>query len=120
MLGNVTLTRIPKKSILFLELDEAAIVTSGQLYLYSHYEDVACPCLQAIFNPGDIVGLKELAKGMTVNQHSWLVTNNDCDVFLSSKEYVRYLWHLMKKSKSGKGIVEEMLKKSSGMSGLSE
>ena len=45
MLGNITLTRIEKKGILFLEHDEAAIIVSGQLYLYSHEEDVACPCL---------------------------------------------------------------------------
>ena len=30
------------------------------------------------------------------------------------------MWHIMKKSKSGKGIVEEMLMKSPGMNGLSE
>ena len=66
------------------------------------------------------MGLKELAKGMTVNQHSWLVTHNQCDVFLTSKEYARYMWHIMKKSKSGKGIVEEMLMKAPGMSGFSE
>ena len=67
MLSNVTLTKIEESGIMFLEDNEAAIVVSGQLYLYSHMEDVACPCLNAIFNPGDVIGLPEIANGKTVN-----------------------------------------------------
>ena len=67
MLSNVTLTKIEESGIMFLEDNEAAFVVSGQLYLYSHLEDVASPCLNAIFNPGDVIGLPEIANGKTVN-----------------------------------------------------
>lgn len=72
-LNKVTLTRVEPRGVLFLKPDESAIVIAGQLQLFSHEEDVAYPCLQAIFNPGDIVGLPEITNGWTTQQHDWIV-----------------------------------------------
>ena len=63
MLTHVTLKKIPKRSLLFLEKSEAAIIVAGQIYMFSHEEDVACPCLQAIYNNGDIIGIEKLDNG---------------------------------------------------------
>ena len=45
LLSHVTLRKVPKRTLLFLEDKEAAIIVAGQLYLFSHEEDVACPCI---------------------------------------------------------------------------
>ena len=39
---------------------------------------------------------------------------------MTTKEYARFMWHLMKKSKSGVGIVEDMIRKSPCLSSISE
>ena len=80
------------------------MIVGGQLYLFSYAEDVAAPCLEAIFNPGDIVGLPEISKGWSLNQHDWLVAYNKCDIFMTSKEYMKYMWWNMKKNTSNKVV----------------
>ena len=84
MLTKVTLVRVPAKSVLFIESDEAAVIVNGQLLLFSHEEDVGCPCLQAIYNSGDILGLPSIDNGWSVAQHSWICSEEDCDVFMLS------------------------------------
>ena len=81
---------------------------------------MGCPCLNAIFNPGDVIGIPEIANGKTINQHSWMINHNECDVFMTTKEYARFMWHIMKKSKSGSGIVEDMIRTSPCLATISE
>ena len=107
MLKHVSLKKISKKSLLFLEKQEAAIIVAGQIFMFSHEEDVACPCLEAIYNPGDIIGIDKLDNGWSRDQHTWLVANDDCDIFLIATGYVNFLWEKMKKFKSN--IVADML-----------
>lgn len=92
MLTKVTLHTVEKNSVLFLASNEAAIVLSGQLFLFSHKEDVGAPCVQAIYNPGDILGVDEIDSGWSREQDSWIVAREECDVFLLSREYALYLW----------------------------
>lgn len=73
------------------------MIVAGQLYLFNHSKDVACPSVQAIYTPGDIIGISEISNGWTRQQHDWIVANNDCDIFVCSREYVSYLWHIMKR-----------------------
>lgn len=118
LVSHVTLHKVEKRTLLFLEQSEAAIIVAGQIYLFSHEEDVACPCLQAIYNPGDIIGIEQLDNGWSRAQHSWLVANEDCDVFLCAKGYVNYMWDRMKKFKSN--IVADMLQQTNGFAQMSE
>ena len=39
---------------------------------------------------------------------------------MTTKEYARFMWHIMKKSKSGKGIVEDFIRTSACLSTISE
>jgi CRP-like cAMP-binding protein len=96
MLSKVSLTRLEKRSCLFLDKDEVAIVVSGQMYLFLHSEDVACPQLSSILNPGDIIGFKEIDNGLSCDEHAWICTPHPTDIFKMSKEYMKYLWHKMK------------------------
>lgn len=96
LLTKVTLHTVEKRTVLFLKPDEAAIMLTGQLYLFSHKDDVASPCVQAIYNPGDIIGVSEIDEGWSREQDSWIVAREECDIFLVSIEYIKYLWDLMK------------------------
>ena len=62
-LCKVTLRTVKKGTLMFLDEDEAAVIVAGQLYLFNHSKDVACPSVQAIFNPGDILGMSEISNG---------------------------------------------------------
>ena len=86
--------------------------------MFSHEEDVACPCLEAIYNPGDIIGIDQLDNGWSRDQHTWLVANENCDIFLMATSYVNFMWDKMKKFKSN--IVADMLQQTSGFSQMSE
>ena len=97
LLTKVSLKTVKKGTLLFLQEDEAAIIVAGQLYLFDHEDDVACPVVQAIYSAGDIIGISEISNGWTRKQNDWIVANNDCDIFICSKEYICYLWHIMKK-----------------------
>lgn len=88
---------VKKGTLLFLEEDEAAVIVAGQLYLFNHSKDVSCPSVQAIYNNGDILGIPEISNGWTRQQHDWIVAREDCDIFLTSREYLSYMWHIMKK-----------------------
>jgi len=50
---------------MFLQEDEAAVIVAGQLYLFNHDRDVACPSVQAIYNPGDVLGISEISNNWT-------------------------------------------------------
>jgi hypothetical protein len=45
MLSHVTLRKLPKRSLLFLEDNEAAVIVAGQIYLFSHEEDLGAPSI---------------------------------------------------------------------------
>lgn len=47
-----------------------------------------------------------------------MVARNDCDIFVCSREYLQFMWHIQK-SKLQSGVVD-MIKAGSGFSGLSE
>lgn len=47
-----------------------------------------------------------------------MVARNDCDIFVCSKEYMSFMWHIMKKGLQNK--VVEMCKISDGLSTFSE
>ena len=79
---------------------------------------MACPSVQAIFNPGDILGVSEISNDWTRQQHDWIVAREDCDVFVCSIEYMRFMWHIMKKGLQNE--VVDMLKTAPGMSRMSE
>ena len=64
-LCKVTMRTVKKGTLLFLQEDEAAVIVAGQLYLFNHAIDVACPSVQAIFNAGDILGISEISNGWT-------------------------------------------------------
>ena len=97
LLCKVTLRTVKKGTLLFLAEDEAAVIVAGQLYLFNHDTDVACPSVQAIYNAGDLLGIPEIANGWTRQQHDWIVAREDCDVFVCSREYLSFMWHIMKK-----------------------
>jgi hypothetical protein len=56
MMRKTDLRVVNANKLLFLDDDKSGIVLNGQLYLFSHSNDVATPILQAIYNPGDIIG----------------------------------------------------------------
>jgi len=109
-LCKVTLRTVKKGKLLFLQEDEAAVIVAGQLYLFNHSKDVSCPSVQAIYTPGDIMGISEISNGWTRQQHDWIVANNDCDIFVCSREYLTFMWHIMKKGMQKE--VVSMLRKS--------
>ena len=53
--------------------DQSAIVINGCLHLFSHTVDVQTPILQAIYNPGDIIGNSQIDKGWSRDTHSWIL-----------------------------------------------
>ena len=59
----------------------------------SHSENVACPKLSAICSGGDILGYKEIDNGLSADEHTWIVAPHECDIFILSLDYVKYLWH---------------------------
>jgi hypothetical protein len=86
--------------------------------LFSHEEDVACPCLQAILSPGDVIGIEKLDNGWSRAQHSWMVANEDSDIFVCASNYVCFMWDKMKQFKSN--IVADMLQQTNGFTQMSE
>lgn len=84
-LTKVTLRKIKKGTLMFLQEDEAAVIVAGQLYLFNHDKDVACPSVQAIYNPGDVLGISEISNNWTRRQHDWIMARNDCDIFVCSR-----------------------------------
>lgn len=65
LLCKVTLKTVKKGTLLFLHEEEAAIIVAGQLYLFNHAKDVACPSVQAVYTAGDILGISEISNGWT-------------------------------------------------------
>ncbi len=63
MMRKTDLRVINANKLLFLDDDKSGIVLNGQLYLFSHSKDVATPILQAIYNPGDIIGNSAIDQG---------------------------------------------------------
>jgi hypothetical protein len=72
-------------------------MVSGQMQLFSHSEDVASPCIASLLNPGDIIGFDEIDNGLSNDEHSWVCAPDRADIFILSKEYMKYLWDKMKK-----------------------
>jgi len=99
---------IHKHNLLFLEPDQCAIIINGNLNLFSHKEDVATPILQAIYNPGDIIGNKSIDGGNSRDTHSWIIAYKDCDILLMNIEYCDYLWDKMKSSSDKNYIAKKM------------
>lgn len=118
LLCKVTLRTVKKGTLLFLDEDEAAIIVAGQLHLFNHDRDVACPSVQAVYNPGDILGIGEISNEWTRRLHDWLVARNDCDIFVCSREYMQYLWHIQKKGLQDN--VVQMIKSGMGFANISE
>lgn len=73
---------------------------------------MASPCLQAIYSPGDILGVEQLDNGWSRSQHTWLVGNEDCDIFVCAQQYLKFMWDKMKHFKSN--IVADMLQQTNG------
>jgi hypothetical protein len=67
------------------------------MFLYSHSEDVAAANISAILNPGDIIGFDEIDNGLSNDEHTWISAHHRADIFVLSKEYIKYLWDKMKK-----------------------
>lgn len=89
---------VQRDELLFLEPDQCAIIINGNLFLFSHKQDVATPSLQAIYNPGDIIGNPSIDKKWSRDDHSWIIAYQECDILIINKEYVDYLWDKMKAS----------------------
>jgi len=53
------------------------------------------------------MGIDKLDNGWSRAQHSWMVANEDCDIFVLAANYVEYMWDKMKQFKSN--IVADML-----------
>ena len=50
--------------------------------------------------------------------HDWMVAREDCDIFVCSREYMNFMWHISKKGLQ-KNVVE-MLSAGPGFSRMSE
>jgi len=99
---------IQKHFLLFLEPDQCAIVINGNLNLFSHKTDVATPILQAIYNPGDIIGNSSIDGGWSRDTHSWIIAYQSCDILIMNKEYVDYLWDKMKSCSKASFIADKL------------
>lgn len=96
MLTKITLKRLEPNSVLFFKGEEAAIIVSGQLHLLSHEEDLACPYIAATYNPGDVIGIN-IDNGWHNAKHSWICAWEECNVFMISTTYLKYMWDNMKR-----------------------
>jgi tetratricopeptide (TPR) repeat protein len=119
MMKKTDLRVVSKRSLLFLEPDQCAIVVNGNLNMFSHKNDVAVPILQAVFTPGDIIGNAAIDKGWSRDTHSWIIAYQDCDILVMNIEYVNYLWDKMKQS-SKKNYIAEKIKDRPWFKNMSE
>lgn len=113
------LRTIGKDSLLFLEDDESAIIVNGNLYCFTHKDDVSTPSLQAIFNPGDIIGNSKIDGGWSRETHSWIIAYNNCDILVMKTAYVDFLWDKMKESHIVK-LIATRLQSSTSFKNISE
>jgi len=118
LLEKCSFRRVDERGILFLQPEEVAIVVSGRLFLYSHSEDVASPCISAILNAGDIIGFDEIDNGLSNDEHSWISAPHQADIFVLSKEYLKYLWDKMKKFDNS--VLVDLFQSSPSMRKMSE
>ena len=95
MMKKADLRIVKQQHLLFLEEDQSAIVINGCLHLFSHTVDVQTPILQAIYNPGDIIGNSQIDKGWSRDTHSWILAYQECDILVINTQYVNYLWDKM-------------------------
>lgn len=70
---------------------------------------MAVPSLQAIYNPGDIIGNSDIDGAWSRESHSWIIAYQECDILVINKEYVDYLWDKMKSSSEVNYIAERMM-----------
>jgi hypothetical protein len=110
MMKKTDLRVIRRHELLFLEPSQCAIIVNGHLNLFSHKQDVAVPSLQAIYNPGDIIGNSAIDGDWSRESHSWIIAYQDCDILVINKEYVDYLWDKMKSSSEVHYIAEKMMR----------
>jgi hypothetical protein len=59
--------------------------------LICHEQNLATPYVAATYNPGDCIGLN-IDKGWTDAEHSWIVSWEECDVFMIADGYLEYMW----------------------------
>jgi len=119
MMKKTDFRTIQKHFLLFLEPNECAIIINGNLNLFSHKDDVATPILQAIYNPGDIIGNSAIDGGWSRDTHSWIIAYNSCDILIMNKEYVDYMWDKMKSS-SKASYIADRLKTQTWFKGITE
>jgi len=97
-----------KHNLLLLDPDESAILIRGNMYLFSHKEDVKIPSLQAVFSPGDIMGNSAIDNGWTREVHSWIITYAQCDILVIKTKYLDYMWEKMKNSSLAKPLASRL------------
>ena len=119
MMKMCDLRVVNKQSILFLDASENAVVIRGQLFLFSHTNDVETPQLQAILSQGDVIGNKAIDNGWSTDTHSWIVSYEETDVLVLKQDYMDYLWDKMKKSAVASEMADRM-QRSECFKGLSE
>jgi CRP-like cAMP-binding protein len=118
MLKKVTLKKIKKNEVLYLQKDEAVVIVTGNLHMISYENDIMVPNVVSKFTAGDIIGLPEIDNGWSRTEHCWIVAWEECDLFYISADYLRYMWDQMKQLKST--LVQQLLTRTPIMREVSE
>ena len=95
MLAKVILKRIDKQKCLFLYGEQVAVVVAGSMQIVSHETSISEPTVMALVDPGDIIGLAQIDNGVSVDPNCWIYACEQCDVFILSKDHLRYMWDQM-------------------------
>ena len=96
LVKKVTLRKLKKGEVLYLNKDEAVIVLTGKIHMMSYKNDLMCPHVSRLYHPGDIIGLPAIDDGWSTAEHSWPFTMEDCDLFFISQNYMSFMWDQMK------------------------
>lgn len=110
LIKRVTMKRLNKGEVLYLNKDEAAIVITGKLHMMCYQVDLVCPYVSRLYHPGDIVGLAAIDEGWSTAEHSWTFANEGVDILLCSTAYLSFLWDQMKQFKQN--LVAQLIMKS--------
>lgn len=86
--------------------EEVAVVVAGSIHLVSHAASITEPTVIAILNPGDIIGFASIDNGLSRDLNCWVCAWEQCDVFILSTDYLRYMWDSMKQNKNLIAVVE--------------
>jgi ferredoxin len=68
---------------------------AGSMHIVSHGTSISEPTVMALVEPGEIIGLAQIENGVSVDPNCWICACGQCDVFILSKDYLRYMWDQM-------------------------